>query len=108
MSLNAGVSTTTTSVSLGAAVPTTAAAAALIISLDAAGAALFTGNSEMPDPVLSNGNFLGYTESSTQVSVSRMDGHPVDANQSISYRLSQTPSSGTGAYVRVMAYTYER
>ncbi|WP_414489611.1 hypothetical protein [Stenotrophomonas maltophilia] len=108
LSLNAGVSTTTTSVSLGAAVPTTAAAAALIISLDAAGAALFTGNSEMPDPVLSNGNFLGYTESSTQVSVSRMDGHPVDANQSISYRLSQTPSSGTGAYVRVMAYTYER
>ena len=107
-SLNGGTQAVTTPVSLSAPLPVTATFAALIISLDATGAALFTGNSEMTDTVLSASNFLGYTESSTQVSVSRMDGHPVDANQSITYRLSAAPSSGTGAYIRVMGYSYER
>ncbi|WP_323162768.1 hypothetical protein [Stenotrophomonas maltophilia] len=108
LSLNAGAQITTTTVSLSATIPVTSVAAALIISLDASGAALFTGNSEMPVTALASNNFLGYTESSTQVSVSRMDGHPVDSSQAISYRLSATPSAGTGAYIRVMGYSYER
>ncbi len=108
LSLNAGTQTTTTTVSLSATIPVTSVAAALIISLDASGASLFTGNSEMPVTALASNNFLGYTESSTQVSVSRMDGHPVDSSQAISYRLSATPSAGTGAYIRVMGYSYER
>lgn len=108
LSLNAGTQTTTTTVSLSATIPVTSVAATLIISLDASGASLFTGNSEMPVTALASNNFLGYTESSTQVSVSRMDGHPVDSIQAISYRLSATPSAGTGAYIRVMGYSYER
>lgn len=108
LSLNAGTQTTTTTISLSATAPVTSVAATLTISLDASGAALFTGNSEMTVPALSGANFLGYTESSTQVSVSRIDGHPVDSSQAISYRLSTTPSAGTGAYVRVMGYSYER
>lgn len=108
LSLNAGTQTTTTTISLSATIPVTSVAATLIISLDASGASLFTGNSEMPVTALTGNNFLGYTESSTQVSVSRMDGHPVDSSQAISYRLSATPSAGTGAYIRVMGYSYER
>ncbi|HFF3031918.1 TPA: hypothetical protein ACGCGJ_000388 [Stenotrophomonas maltophilia] len=108
LSLNAGTQTTTTTISLSATIPVTSVAATLIISLDASGASLFTGNSEMPVTALASNNFLGYTESSTQVSVSRMDGHPVDSSQAISYRLSATPSAGTGAYIRVMGYSYER
>lgn len=104
--LAGGVATVPTNVSLAQTLPLTAVAADLMLSLDALGAYLTTGVPGMSN--FGGNNYLGYLQSSAQVSIAKTDNHPVDGSQQIAYRLSANPTAGSGAYVRVMGYIFER
>lgn len=102
--LSGGLATTTTSVDLSAVVPVTSRLPYLRLINLSTNAVLQVGNSS--DSTSVGIAALNQTPSGSTVSQGFLD-FPCDASQQIDYQYASAPS-GSGAYIDVYGYTYER